>query len=223
MHYGCPDLLFYTKQNVTPPPSSRVLPCSDTLAPSAPSTVTATPGNGQATIKWNMNTEFDVAAYWVFKNSTNNPGTATLAGTTYQPDTSFVVSGLTYGTWYFWVQAVDNYCTPKVSPYSTVVSCNVVGIGAVSNNVPDKFYLSQNYPSPFNPTTTIKYGLKKSVFVELNVYDELGRLIRTLVKENQKAGVYEVNFDGRELSSGIYFYRITTKEFTDTKKMILIK
>ena len=93
-HYGNPDLMFYYKQNVTPAPTARILLTADTLAPAAPTGVTATPGSGQATIKWIKNTEFDMAQYKVYKNTSNTPGTATLVGTTNQPDTTIIATGL---------------------------------------------------------------------------------------------------------------------------------
>jgi hypothetical protein len=99
----------------------------------------------------------------------------------------------------------------------------VTGIGNVSSIIPDKFYLNQNYPNPFNPSTTIKYGLKKQSNVELTIYDAIGRQIKTLVKNSQPAGSYEVTFNAQELSSGVYFYRLTTSEYVETKKMMLVK
>ena len=86
------------------------------------------------------------------------------------------------------------------------------------------FYeLAQNFPNPFNPTTKIKYQLPEPVFVTIKVYDVLGNEIETLVNEEKIAGSYDVDFDGNELASGIYYYRITTGNFSQTKKMILIK
>jgi Secretion system C-terminal sorting domain len=78
-----------------------------------------------------------------------------------------------------------------------------------TSNLPDHYMLSQNYPNPFNPTTTIEYELPKDAFVKLVVYDILGREIRTLVNQQKAAGSYKVIFDGSNLSSGVYFYRIT--------------
>jgi hypothetical protein len=83
--------------------------------------------------------------------------------------------------------------------------------------------LSQNYPNPFNPSTIINYQLPNTSDVKLIVYDLLGQEVRTLVNEKQNAGSYQVQFDGSNLASGVYFYKLSATEFTETKKMILIK
>ncbi|HEX2787271.1 MAG TPA: glycosyl hydrolase family 8 [Ignavibacteria bacterium] len=89
---------------------------------------------------------------------------------------------------------------------------------------PNKFYLSQNYPNPFNPSTKITYQLPSDGFVKLNVYDITGKLIASLVNEFQKAGYYNIEFNSTfQLPSGIYFYRIISHSFIETKKMLLIK
>jgi hypothetical protein len=85
------------------------------------------------------------------------------------------------------------------------------------------FQLEQNYPNPFNPTTKINYKLSDDGLVTLKIYDILGKEITTLVNEQKSAGRYEVEFDGDNLNSGIYFYSITAGSFTQTKKMMLIK
>jgi uncharacterized Ntn-hydrolase superfamily protein len=89
--------------------------------------------------------------------------------------------------------------------------------------LPNEFHLFQNYPQPFNPSTTIKYQIPITSKVVLKVFDVLGNEMETLVDQKKSAGMYEVDFDGTELTSGIYFYSLLTKEFTDTKKMILLK
>jgi photosystem II stability/assembly factor-like uncharacterized protein len=89
--------------------------------------------------------------------------------------------------------------------------------------LPDGFSLSQNYPNPFNPSTTIKFELPKSSMVQLSVYDILGREVSVLVNERKNAGSYHVRFDGAGLSSGVYFYRIKTGDFTQTRKLCLIR
>ncbi len=98
-----------------------------------------------------------------------------------------------------------------------------------NSSIVNNFTLDQNYPNPFNPNTTINYTIpttnvkKQSNPVVLKVYDLLGREIKTLVNRIQKPGKYSVNFDGSNLSSGIYYYRLEAADFVQTKKMILLK
>ena len=89
--------------------------------------------------------------------------------------------------------------------------------------LPKEFALYQNYPNPFNPTTTINYHVSKKCFVTIKVFNVLGKGIATLVNEEKPAGNYEIEFNGSNLSSGVYFYRMQTGNFIDTKKFILIK
>jgi hypothetical protein len=96
-------------------------------------------------------------------------------------------------------------------------------VGITSNETPVKYELEQNYPNPFNPITRIKFLLMKASNVKLSVFDVTGRFIRYIVNENQSAGAHQYDFDGSNLASGIYIYKIETDEFTDTKKMVLIK
>ena len=85
------------------------------------------------------------------------------------------------------------------------------------------FTLSQNYPNPFNPQTTIQYYFPKTANVQLSIYDVNGRLVKTLVSQNQSAGEHEVTFNAADLASGIYYYRLQTDKFTQTLKMVLIR
>jgi hypothetical protein len=113
-----------------------------------------------------------------------------------------------------------------------------IGIKPISNKIPSLFNLSQNYPNPFNPKTKIKFeiptplrppfnqrgdGVAGGFLVLLKIYDLLGREISTLVNQGLKPGTYEVEFDGSNFASGIYFYRLITSNFTETKKMVLLK
>jgi uncharacterized delta-60 repeat protein len=107
--------------------------------------------------------------------------------------------------------------------YATVKYSAVTGINPVSNEAPEKFSLSQNYPNPFNPTTNIKFNVTKEGNVKLTVFDIAGRVVETLVDRVLQAGVYEFNFNASSLSSGVYFYRLTAGDFSDVKKMSLIK
>ncbi|MFZ4590732.1 MAG: T9SS type A sorting domain-containing protein [Ignavibacteria bacterium] len=89
--------------------------------------------------------------------------------------------------------------------------------------IPSSYSLSQNYPNPFNPMTNVKFSIVKSGDVKIVVYDVMGREVQTLLNERLNAGTYEVKFDGSGLTSGVYFYRMVTGEFTKTKRMLLIK
>lgn len=91
------------------------------------------------------------------------------------------------------------------------------------NNTPLKYSLYQNIPNPFNPKSLIKYEIAKSGIVKLVIYDVLGREISTLVNKEIQPGIYEAEWDGSNYPSGVYFYRIFTEGFTETKKMILLK
>jgi hypothetical protein len=89
--------------------------------------------------------------------------------------------------------------------------------------LPISYRLYSNYPNPFNPTTTIQFDLPKPSQVSLDIYDLLGRKIETIVNEKQEAGTHSVIWDGKDRSSGIYFYKIQTGDFTETKRMLLLK
>jgi hypothetical protein len=93
----------------------------------------------------------------------------------------------------------------------------------VNNEIPGQFSLSQNYPNPFNPVTVINYSIPAGNNVTLKVYNIIGKEVMTLVNERQNAGNYSVTFDGGSLSSGMYYYKMESGNFMDTKKMILIK
>lgn len=113
-----------------------------------------------------------------------------------------------------WWWALDNI---------TVHACDMVGVPKNGTNAPSIYALSQNYPNPFNPTTTISYQIPKAGNIKLVVYDVLGREVKVMVNEFKKAGTYHITFDGTSLASGLYLYRLTAGDFTQSKKMILIK
>ena len=99
--------------------------------------------------------------------------------------------------------------------YSSIVSIEI--------QPPSQYILNQNYPNRFNPSTVITYSIPISSKVLVKVYDMLGKLVTTLVNENQEAGKYEINFNAGELSNGIYYYKIQSGNFAATKKMLLLK
>jgi hypothetical protein len=98
-----------------------------------------------------------------------------------------------------------------------------VSIGNLNSELADKYFLSQNYPNPFNPETKIQFSIPKNGLVKIVVYDMLGREVKELVNEFKQQGSYNVSFNGANFSSGIYFYKLITDDFIETKKMILVK
>lgn len=104
----------------------------------------------------------------------------------------------------------------------------LTSVNNISGEIPQSYFLYQNFPNPFNPVTVIRYSIPSDVRgqaseVKLMVYDVLGNLVSTLVNENQKAGTYEVSWDAAGFPSGIYYYKIQSGNFTETKRMALIK
>jgi len=145
-----------------------------------------------------------------------------------RPDTTYIVQDI-------WVvRDVIPSSNVDLSSFGVPVSFSVpgvikeltngpVGITASSNFISEDFFLSQNYPNPFNPSTVIRYSLFENRFTKLKVYDALGNEVKTLVNKKQSRGNYEVVFDASNYPSGIYYYKLDAENFTDVKKMILIK
>ena len=116
------------------------------------------------------------------------------------------------GVWYYRLRQVDYDGTSEIhGPIEVNLSQNM------------DYTLDQNYPNPFNPSTTISYSIPQSGYVKLAVYNQIGEEVAQLVNENKEAGKYQVTFDASGLTSGVYFYKLTSGSFSDLKKMILVK
>jgi len=109
----------------------------------------------------------------------------------------------------------------RTNPADTCTS--LVGVSNNGSNVPTVFKLYNNYPNPFNPKTTIKYDIPKNSNVRIMIYDVLGKEVETIVNEKKTAGSYEIQWDASKYASGTYFYRIEAGDFTETKKLVLLK
>ncbi len=132
------------------------------------------------------------------------------------------------GAWVVDVFPIDVYYNNKSDHFNLDVrnlSVEYINITDVSDglNTPNSFTLYQNYPNPFNPATTIKYSIPNSNMVSIKVFDILGKEVTTLVNEQQNSGLHEVTFNAEKLSSGTYFYQLKCGEFTETKKLLLLK
>ena len=173
-------------------------------------------------LKWSTAEEFNNYGYEIEKSNvkgqTSNewikvgfvPGNGT---STDIHNYEFTDKGLNTGKYKFRLKQIDfngNY------EYFELANDVIIGI-------PAKYYLSQNYPNPFNPVTNFEFGIPELGFVTLKIYDVMGRELVTLVNENKEPGYYTVRFDGSNLSSGVYFYRMTAGEFIAVKKFVLMK
>ncbi len=98
-----------------------------------------------------------------------------------------------------------------------------VGINSTSNIIPEKFAVYQNYPNPFNPTTNIKFDIPKNSFVSLKVFDVLGKEVAVLINEVRNAGSYSVDWNASVYTSGVYFYKLESNGFSETRRMLLVK
>lgn len=117
----------------------------------------------------------------------------------------------------------DMSVDPSISSGGTLTSFCPTGVQPISNGIPDSYKLQQNYPNPFNPSTKISYSLPRAGNVKLVVFDALGREIAILVNKQMNPGSYEVTWDASNYPSGVYFYKLTSGDYTETRKMILIK
>jgi hypothetical protein len=134
-------------------------------------------------------------------------------GTTTEPKSySFIDENISEGKYSYRLKQIDYDGSFE---YSEIVE--------VSISLPGKFSLEQNYPNPFNPATSIQFAIGSRQFVSLKVFDVLGNEVTTLVSEEKPAGRYEITFDARNLASGIYYYKLISGKYAETKKMILLR
>lgn len=111
----------------------------------------------------------------------------------------------------------------NIQPNQTINFYGIISVQQISTETPKKYFLEQNYPNPFNPYTNIKYAITHSGNVQITIFDISGKEIETIVNENHTPGTYLIKYDGSKLGSGVYFYKLYTEKYTETKKMILVK
>jgi hypothetical protein len=176
-------------------------------------------------LSWNENGEEDLAAYNVYRGTDGGftPGPGNWITSTADPNVFDDEWTWDSGYWYK-VAAVDIH--GNESGYSTMGPSEVTGDDPAP--IPDATFLSQNYPNPFNPATTIEFGLKVKGHVSLRIYDAAGRLVEVLVDETRPAGRHTAEWggrgaDGSAAASGVYFYKLKTDGFEETKKMIMLR
>jgi len=201
---------------------SPVAAWSSGLLPVELSSLNAAVSGTSVTLKWTTATEVNSYQFQIEQRSLGTEwstvSSVQASGNSNSPKKyQYTVESLTSGKYQFRLKMID---ADGSFEYSEPI--------AVEVSVPMEFALSQNYPNPFNPTTTLNYALPFQGNVQLLVYSINGELVKTLVSEVQAAGSYSVSFDASQLASGTYIYRLiatdaTGKNFTDTKKMLLMK
>ena len=112
---------------------------------------------------------------------------------------------------------------PALTNQTWVFTETIQGINIEEGEIPEEYSLMQNYPNPFNPSTTIRFSIPAASYVTLEVFNALGEKVEVLVSEELSAGTYKYEWNAKDLTSGIYFYRLTSESFTESKKMILLK
>jgi len=176
---------------------------------------TASVNPGSVTLSWSTATETNNQGFEIQRNNGSEfyaIGFVTGNGTTTEINNySYTDRNLTAGNYSYRLKQVDFNGRYE---YSNVINVDVA---------PEQFELSQNYPNPFNPSTTINFSIPQSSIVTLKVFNTLGQEVKTLVNQNMESGVHSISFDASELNSGIYFYRLDAGQFTEVRKMTLIK
>jgi len=126
----------------------------------------------------------------------------------------------------FDVYFIDNNVGIIAGEDGTILTTTTGGLTFVNSNsefIPEGYYLSQNYPNPFNPVTNLEFGISDLGFISLKVYEIIGKEVQTLVNKNLSAGNYKFEFDGSDLPSGIYFYKLEAGDYVVTRRMLLLK
>lgn len=173
------------------------------------------PGDGKVSISWTTASESDMDRYELYRGDQRVhavDATNSATGTTYSFTDTGLENGQTYG-----------YSLKSVDINGVTVTLAIASATPTGAAVANEYALNQNYPNPFNPSTTISYSVKEAGLVTLKVYTVDGREVATLVNEVQNASVYNVNFDGANLASGVYLYTLKVNGFSATHKMVLMK
>jgi hypothetical protein len=169
-------------------------------------------------LNWTTATETNNKGFEVQRKTDNSDweeaGFVDGAGTTTEVNTySFNDNNLSHGSYSYRLKQIDysgEYTYSKIAE-------------AIVSLIPSEFKLSQNYPNPFNPSTIIEYEIPEDAFINLTLFDMLGNEIKTLLSEQKSKGIYKIQINADDFSSGIYFYRLKTDKFSEIRKMVLLR
>lgn len=185
------------------------------IPPESPHDLQASFINNSVKLVWSANKEKDLNYYKIYRNILNDSLNSTFIDSVFKPNLSYRDTNIVYdSTYYYWLTAVDSL--KNESNFSKGIRITIMKHSS-------EFTLYQNFPNPFNSVTTISFYLKKPSEIILELYNVQGKKISTLMKRNLSAGGYQFRFKLTELSSGMYFYRLTSIEGSITKKILLFK
>ena len=203
------------------------------MAPSKPQNFIANFSGTHPILTWSANKETDISGYRVYKKLTTAccgiKTTYVYTTATSFTDNDFTIVGPRFAKdkAEYWIVAIDNdnNLSVETDDYNTIGNSSIAWktISVENDNNLNEFKLFRNYPNPFNPITRIEYQIPKESQVTIKVYNTLGKEIATLVDERLSVGKYYVDFDGSNLSSGIYIYSIRANDFIQNQKMALLK
>jgi hypothetical protein len=198
----------------------------DNLVPAVPTGLAALILGRNVQLRWDQSPDPDLNYFVIHRSTTSGftPSPSNRIG--YSVNTDYVDSNLVNGNYYYKLAAID--FSGNISRPSVELPVMVTSVREEEGAVPKVFALFQNYPNPFNPITQIKFYIPKRSRVELSVYNILGQKVKNLVNEEMEAGNYIATWNGKDekgfdVSSGIYFYKLNSKDYSETKKMLLIR
>ncbi|MGD1044439.1 MAG: T9SS type A sorting domain-containing protein [Bacteroidota bacterium] len=189
------------------------------LPPAKPQLVDAIPIQNQPSVTFRWKQVKDADQYFIQVSYMQSFGALNNRDST-TSDTVKTLTGFYEGQNFYWRVQAKNLA--GFGPWSDASNFTVTSV-VKEEEIPTEYSISQNYPNPFNPTTKLKFALPQRSLTKLIIYDLLGREVQTLINKELEAGYHEINFDANKIPSGIYFYRIQSGDFIQTKKMILIK
>ncbi len=200
----------------------------DNNAPSAPQNLSVTISNNNPALSWNPNSEDDMGGYNIYRKrmgeQSHSKINSSLITTTSYIDTEINATFSGGAVVEYYVTAVDMNANESSNSNNISIGENMRKRNSVDEeDAPITYNLSSAYPNPFNPTTQISYQIPKASNVTLIVYNMLGKEVVELVNESKSAGVYNVSFNASNLPSGLYLYKIQAGEFTEVRKMLLMK